>query len=117
MENTSPNQSSPQLSPAAQNETLMGVLAYLGILVIIPFLMAKNNPFVKFHIKQGLLLVVIEIIVWLLGGMFLYMFWPILQIINLITLVFAIIGIVNVVNHKESELPIIGSWAHIFNNI
>ena len=94
----------------------MGILAYLGILIIIPFLAAKNDTFVKFHIRQGLVLVVIEIVVWFLSAFTLgWQLWPIFQLVNLATLVLAIIGIVNVVNHKEAELPIVGSWAKSFN--
>ncbi|OGG53049.1 hypothetical protein A3H16_00990 [Candidatus Kaiserbacteria bacterium RIFCSPLOWO2_12_FULL_53_8] len=91
----------------------MGVLAYLGILIIIPFLMAKDNPFVKFHIKQGLVLVVVELIVWVLG-MYMWQLWQVLQLVNLATLVLAIIGIVNVVQGKEKELPLVGSLAKNF---
>jgi len=92
----------------------MAVLAYLGILIIIPFLMAKNDPFVKFHIKQGLVLVIIEIAVWVLATMLVWQLWQILQIVNLATLVLAIYGIVNVIQHKEVELPVVGSFAHSF---
>lgn len=96
-----------------QNKTLMAALAYLGILVIIPFLMAKDDPFVKFHIRQGLVLVIIEIGIWVLG-MFMWQLWQILQLINLGVLVLAIVGIVNAINHKEVELPLVGSFAHSF---
>ena len=96
------------------NRKLMGVLAYLGILVIIPFLLAKDDPFVKFHIKQGLILAIIEIALWVLGGMFLFQLWPLINLINLGTLVLAIIGIVNVVNDREQVLPLVGSLAKHF---
>jgi len=117
MEQSSPQETPPQANqPQAQsNETLMAVLAYLGILIIIPFLMAKNDSFVKFHIRQGLVLVIIEMIAWFLGGTLFWHFWPLLQLINLATLVLSIIGIVNVVNHKQTELPLVGSLAHSFN--
>lgn len=97
-----------------QNATLMGILAYLGILIIVPFLMAKDDPFVKFHIRQGLVLVIIELAIWVLGSIS-WQFWPLLQLVNLGVLVLAIIGIVNVVNHKEAELPLVGSLAKNFN--
>jgi uncharacterized membrane protein len=100
-------------APAKVNRTLMGVLAYLGILIIIPFLMAKDDPFVKFHLKQGLLLVIAEIAVWALGTM-LWSMWMLLQLVDLIALILAIIGIVNVVQGKEQELPFIGSLAKKF---
>ena len=95
------------------NKTLMGALAYLGPLVIIPYLSAKDDPFVKFHIKQGLVLLVIEAIIWVLG-MWVWMLWPILQLVNLATIIFSILGIVNVVNKKQQELPLIGKYSIYF---
>ncbi len=96
-----------------QNKTLMGVLAYLGILIIIPFLMAKDDPFVKFHIKQGLLLVIVEIAVFVLGNA-MWQLWMFLNLANLAALVFSIIGIVNVVQGNQKELPLIGSLSKNF---
>lgn len=98
----------PAPMSAGNNRVVMGVLAYLGILVIIPFLMSRNDPFVRFHIKQGVVLAVIEIILWVISGMF----WglvTIIWIIQLITFVLSIVGIVNVVQNKEKELPLVGS--------
>ncbi len=108
-----PNGQTPNATEKKENNKLMGVLAYLGILIIIPFVMAKNEPFVKFHIKQGLILVIIELVVWLIG-MMMWQLWAILQIVNLATLVLAIIGIVNVVQGHQKELPLVGSLAKNF---
>jgi len=94
-----------------EKQTLMAVLAYLGILIIIPFLMAKDDSFVKFHIRQGLVLVIIEIAVWVLG-MFVWQLWQLFLLVNLGTLVLAIVGVVNALNRKEIELPLVGSFAH-----
>ena len=91
----------------------MGVLSYLGILVIIPLLVARDDSFVKFHAKQGLVLLIIEIAVWFVLSAFLWQLWMFLQLINLATLILAIIGIVNVVQGKEKELPLVGSLAHM----
>ena len=93
----------------------MGILAYLGILIIIPFLVDKEDPFVKFHIKQGLLLLIIEIIIWAVGYSYiLWQLWPLIELINLAVLILAIMGIVNVAQGKQKELPLIGSWARSF---
>ena len=98
---------------AQQRNTLMGVLAYLSILIIIPILVAKDEPFVKFHIKQGLILVVVELAVWVIG-MFMWQLWLFLQIVNLATLVLAVVGIVNVAQGREKELPLVGSFGNSF---
>ena len=104
-------QGSMQAKP--EHKTLMGILAYLGILIIIPFLMAKDDPFVQFHIKQGLVLVVVEVAVWVVG-MAMWQLWMILQIVNLAMIVLSIVGIVNVVQNSQKELPLVGSFARMF---
>ncbi len=96
-----------------EQKTLMGILAYVGILIIIPFLMAKDDPFVKFHIKQGMVLVIVEIAVWVVGSM-MWSLWGILSLVNIATLVLSIIGIVNVVQGQQKELPLVGGFAKNF---
>ena len=86
----------------------MAILCYLGILWLIPFLAKKDSPFVKFHLNQGLVLLVIEIVVAIVCRI------PVIRIVgwlaSIITLALAIIGIVNVVNGKAQELPVIGKY-------
>jgi uncharacterized membrane protein len=109
-----PQNSQNSMNTGPQKNTLMGVLSYIGPFVIISYLTAKDDPFVKFHIKQGLVLLVIEILLWLLS-MFMWPLWMIWQIINFVTIILSIIGIINVVKGKEKELPIVGSHAKHFN--
>lgn len=97
----------------------MAVLAYLGILIIIPFVTeVKNDPFVKYHLKQGLALIIAEVVGWIiaafigwipvLGWLIVFLFW-------IACLVLTIIGIINVLNGQEKELPWIGQYAKSFN--
>ena len=119
METQTNNQPSQQPSPApsqqaGSNKTLMGVLSYLGFLVLIPLLTdAKRDPFIKFHIKQGLVVFSIEVIVWILASM-VWRMWPVINILNIATLVLSIIGIVNVVQNREKELPLVGGFSKYF---
>lgn len=101
------NQTS-QSKQVSQN-TLMAILAYIGPLVIVSYLTSKDDPFVKFHIKQGLVLFAIEVIIWLLGMMF-YPLWMLLNLVNLATLILSIVGIINVTQGKEKKLPLIGDY-------
>ncbi|MEX0918446.1 MAG: hypothetical protein WDZ85_00530 [Candidatus Paceibacterota bacterium] len=94
--------------------TAMAVLAYIGPLVIIPYLTARDSSFVKFHIKQGLVLLSLWIVIWVLS-MFMWRLSLLIQLLNLITLILAILGIVNVLQGRERELPIIGAWAKHFS--
>ncbi len=109
----------PEAAPVAEvaqdNTTLMSILAYIGILVLIPYFTAKENPVVKFHIRQGLVLLVIEGAVFIGGEiMWGHILSPIFALINIGTLVLSIIGIVNVLNKKQENLPLIGQYAKHF---
>ena len=98
----------------SDNKKLFGILSYLGPLVIIPLLLEKNNHFIKFHMKQGLVLLIIEIILSIFGGMRWSMLSPIYDIIHLALLILIILGIINVIQEKEKELPIVGGLARYF---
>jgi|SRR3989344_5845063 len=111
--NMSNNNSSSPISKDDKN-TVMGILSYLGPLVIVSYLTTKDDPFVKFHIKQGLVLLTIEVAIFILGS-FMYQLWMILNIVNLAMLVLSIVGIVNVTKGQEKELPLVGAWAKHFN--
>jgi uncharacterized membrane protein len=100
-------------TPAKNDKTLFGVLSYIGPLVIISLLVKKVDPFIKFHIKQGLVLLSIEIILYILGYM-LWSLWPLYNLLNLVLLILSIIGIMNVVQNKEKELPLVGGLASYF---
>lgn len=102
--------------PKSDNQTLMGILAYIGILVIIPILTEKENKFVKFHVKQGLVLFALEVVVFIIASMF-WMLAPFIIIVQLGAIAFSIIGIINVINVKEVELPIIGQFSKFFDGI
>jgi len=104
------------MNSSDKKNKVMGVLAYLGILVIISYLVAKDEAFVKFHIKQGLVLLVIEVVGWILA-MTIWPLWIIFSIVKIILFVLIIIGIINVIHGQEKKLPLVGNYARYFNNI
>lgn len=117
--NASPAHETAGAAPAAKAVNPMAFLSYLWVLIIIPFLTdAKNDPFVKFHLKQGLALIIFEVIGWIIGmfiwivpvlGVFIIWLWW------LISLILIIIGIINVLNGREKELPWIGKYGKNFS--
>ena len=111
-QNNVPVEAGAQQKKEGKN-VLMAILAYIGPLVIVSYVVAKEDPFVKFHIKQGLVLLVIEAGVWILG-MMLWQFWSVLSIINFATFVLSVVGIINAMNGKEEELPIVGRFSKYF---
>ncbi len=88
----------------------MAALCYFGILVLIPLLTdAKKDPYVKFHIKQGLVLLVAGIANSIIS-MIPFLGWVIGFIVWIMLLVFFVIGLINALTGKEKELPLIGKY-------
>lgn len=110
--NSAPQNGMPNLGP--NHNMVMGVFAYLGPLVLIPYLASKKDDFVMFHAKQGLVVFGIEVLVWIFSS-FMWQLYMILGIINLGTFILSIIGIINVVQGNKKELPLVGSLAKSFN--
>lgn len=93
-------------------------LSYLGILLIIPILVQKNNPYTTFHVKQGLVLFIAEVImsfVQIFIGAIPVVGWFIIAVVWITIAVLMIIGILNAVKGKEDKLPLIGQFGEKFN--
>jgi uncharacterized membrane protein len=55
----------PPAAPASSNRNLMIVLAYLWLLALVPLLAEKDDQEVQWHAKNGLVLLVAEVIFWI----------------------------------------------------
>jgi len=121
MEQNIPNAPAPVVGGSAGSpqgggkNTTMAVIAY--ILFFVPLLTgdAKKDSFVKYHVKQGLVLFLLAVLIQVVGMIIPFYFWyTINQLLGLCVLVLLILGIVNVVNGKEVPLPVIGKFADVF---
>jgi len=100
----------------AEKNKVMGILAYLGILVLVPILAAKDSPFAKYHANQGLVLFLLEIVLWISISVLSIVFSMIslgfinffLGLLHLVPLVLLILGIINAAAGKCVPLPVIG---------
>ncbi|MFH1910374.1 MAG: hypothetical protein ABIJ72_04305 [bacterium] len=93
----------------------MAVLCYLGILILVPLLTdAKNDAFVKFHLKQGIVLIIASIAISVIN--IIPIIGQLISIVGgLIVFVLWIMGIINAAGGQEKELPIIGKYGSNFN--
>jgi uncharacterized membrane protein len=95
-----------------QKNKSLAMLAYF--LFFIPLLTdQKNDPFVKYHTKQGFVLFVTACICWFVGQI-LFFYW-IFPLLSLGIFVLFIIGLINASNEKETPLPLIGQFADKVN--
>lgn len=97
----------PGADPAdASANKWMAVLAYLGILVFIPLFAAKESKFARFHVNQGLILLICSVVIYFIGlipGLSV-----ICRILDIAVAILAIMGIVNAVKGETKELPLVG---------
>ncbi|WP_409150573.1 DUF4870 domain-containing protein [Sphingobacterium sp. BS-2] len=94
-----------------QDNKGIGIISYLtwiGLLVAFILNREKNDPFVKFHIRQNLGLFVLGLVAGVLhyipaaGGIVAYVAFTALFI-------FWVIGLIGAINGKEKEVPLIGN--------
>ena len=98
----------------AEGKHIIAVLSYIWILVVVLFLIgSQKDPFVKYHMKQGLALLVFEAIGWVAGWVLIFIpiiGWFIMWLWWLTSIILAIIGILHVLNGEEKPLPIVGGY-------
>ena len=105
----------------AEENKIMAILAYFGILVLVPLLAAKESAFARFHANQGLLLLIAGIalsiaasilmfIVVFISYTLIFVVYGILSIASIGLFVLAIIGIINAAKGEAKELPLIGKY-------
>ena len=104
-----------------EQNKVMGILAYLSWLVLIPIFAAKDSKFARYHANQGLVLAITEVAWWIvtaiLNAILYAISWrlgvlvgTLLGLVNLVFLVLLVLGIVNAANGKAKELPVIGKF-------
>ncbi len=89
----------------------MAVIAY--VFFLIPLLTeSKDDPFVKFHLKQAITLVIFSVSAWIVSSVVPVIGWFIIgPVTSLLFLVFWVMGVVNAINKQQKELPLIGKYA------
>lgn len=98
-----------------KNGKTLAILSYLGVLVLIPYLSEKKNQYVVFHAKQGIKLLILEVVgnfaLSILGFILNWRISWLLSVVRtlfvVLTFILSIIGIKNVCDEKAKELPFI----------
>jgi len=107
--------SATEAAPAAEfdpqdisSNKIMAALSYLGIFVLIPLLAAKDSKYARFHVNQGLILLICAVVSFAVSKIpgLAFIAW----ILNLAILILAVIGIINAVKGQAKELPYIGKY-------
>lgn len=101
-----------------EQNKVMALLAYLGLLFLVPMFAAPNSKYARYHANQGLVLslaaVAFGIVYVILVFLLLAISWRLTFLTSILGLlwiaypVLAVIGIINALNGKAKELPLIG---------
>ena len=86
---------------------MYAVLSYLSILGIIPLILKKNNAFVLAHGKQGLVLFVAQVGVFIISIVFPWAFKPIV----FITWILSFWGMITALRGQFTPLPMVAGIA------
>ena len=88
----------------------MAAIGYLGILCLVPLLLKKDSAFAMHHGKQGLIILIAWIVLWV--GNVIPVLGQIVWALGSIALVILIIvGMVNALQGKMWEMPVLGKYA------
>ena len=97
----------------AQNKA-MGILAYIGILVLVPIFAAKGSKWARWHANNGLVLAICEVAVYFTLGLlglipYVGIVFTILEWLSSLAFVgLSVFGIVNAARGKAKEFPLVG---------
>lgn len=101
---------SPDLEqPPVREGIIFAVLAYLSILCIIPLILKKDNAFVLHHSKQGLVIFVGQLGVFIFQIVFPWLLKIGFFVLGLLSLV----GIVACLRGRTIELPVVSRIAEL----
>lgn len=91
-------------------DKLMAVLSYIGILVFIPLFTRRHDSFIQFHAKQGLVIFIGEVIALLASQWIIF----IGNLLFVVLLIASVIGLIQALQGRRFTIPVIGKLANKF---
>ncbi len=98
-----------------EDEKIMAALSYIWILFLVPLILKKDNKFCMFHVKQGIILFIFEIIVYALGMIPVLGWFIFAPLGTIIALILAVLGVVNALQGREWKMPYLHRFVEKLN--
>lgn len=93
-----------------EENKLLAAVGYLGILCLIPLLLKKDSPYAQFHGKQGFVITVAWVLLWI--GNIIPVLGQIAWFVGSIgLLVLVVMGMMRAMAGEMWELPYLGKFA------
>ena len=117
-QSTPPAPSAPTVPPVpGQRNTGRLVLAYLGLLALIPLLTEKNDREVQWHAKNGLVFTAAFVVLWVglsILSSVTFIFWFLHPVLYLVWLIVTVLGIAKAVQGQRFLIPGLSEYADKF---
>lgn len=87
----------------SHDERVFAALSYVWFLSIILWLLKRDSTFVRFHARQGIILLIVSIVGW---------FIPVIGwVTNVVVFVLVVFGFVNALAGRLWRMPVVADWA------
>lgn len=94
--------------PPEAAERVAAALSYANLLVVVPLLTGRHIPFIRHHIRQGLVLLAVSLLVGWVPGWGWYLVSPLVA-------VFALAGAVQALCGVAPKMPGVGDVAELIH--
>jgi uncharacterized membrane protein len=85
---------------------IMALMSYLGVLVFVPLVANRNDEYVNFHARQGL-------VIWALGIVAIFMLYIpglgklVFSFLAMMVMIYSLLGLLSVLLYRAWKLPIV----------
>lgn len=108
-----------------EKNKFISIFSYLSVLILIPLFIASDSKYVRFHVIQGINLLILDVIYAIISCLLNFTIVPnyvfrtsnspipiLIVLVNFVLGIFIVVlsavGVINAVNGKVKELPVIG---------
>lgn len=91
-------------------EMVFAVLSYIPVVNLIPLLIKRDDDFVHFHAKQGLIIFLVWIVIWVISKLP-FIGWFFGSLLSLALFIVCIVAIVKVLMGETWEIPVVSKYA------
>lgn len=91
-------------------ERVYAAMAYLAVLVVVPLLVRRGDPYVAFHARQGLVILIGYAVALLLSSVL-----PrVGSLLFMLLMLASVVGLVNALIGRQWRIPLVGQAAQMF---
>lgn len=100
----------PEIGTDVEDAKVIAAISYLGVLCLVPLLLKKDDAYAQHHGKQGLVLLICWVAVWMIS-IIPILGWFIGLFAGIALLILSIVGILKALAGEKWVMPVIGKYA------